>query len=160
MLGANDIEVSVEERCIRITREFDAPRALVFRAWTEREHVGRWFGPDGFSTTTQSMDVRVGGHWRYVMHGPDGVDYANLITYREIDPPARLAYSHGADENDPGQFEVTVDFKDVGGKTRLHMTMEFVSAEARHQVVEEYGAIDGARQTMARLEAYLETMVA
>lgn len=160
MLGANDIDVSVEERCIRITRDFDAPPALVFRAWTEREHIDRWFGPEDFTTTTTSMDVRVGGKWRYVMRGPDGTDYANLITYRKIDPPARLVYTHGATENDPGQFKVTLDFKELNGYTRLHMTMEFVSAQARRRVVDDYGAIDGARQTMARLDAYLDIMAA
>lgn len=160
MSDRHDIHVTSEGRTIHITREFDAPRALVFRAWTEPEHVGRWFGPDGFTTTTESMEVRAGGKWRYVMHGPDGTDYANLITYREIDPPARLAYDHGADENDPGQFGVTVDFEDLGGRTRLNMRMEFASAEARRQVVEEFGAIDGARQTMARLDTYLESLAA
>lgn len=153
-------EVRVDGRHLHITRDFNAPRSLVFQAWTSLEHVSRWFGPDGFSTTTESMDVRVGGAWRYVMHGPDGTDYNNHIAYREIDPPARLAYRHGAHENDPDGFDVTLDFEDLGGRTRLRMTMEFASAEARQHVVDRAGAIDGARQTMARLEAYLETMAA
>ena len=62
----------VGDREIVATRIFDAPRELVWKVWTEQEHIGQWWGPKGFTTTTYSMDVRPGGVWRFVMHGPDG----------------------------------------------------------------------------------------
>lgn len=69
------------DREIVITRVFDAPREQVFDAWTDSEHVSQWWGPNGFTTTTHEMDVRPGGVWRFIMHGPDGVDYKNRIVY-------------------------------------------------------------------------------
>ncbi len=82
-------------RSIVVTRVFDAPRNLVFDAWTDSRHVGNWYGPRGFTLTTYEMDVRPGGVWRFTMHGPDGVDYPNKITYIEIVKPERLVYDHG-----------------------------------------------------------------
>lgn len=68
-------------------RTIDAPRDLVFDAWTDPAHVGQWWGPDGFTTTTHEIDIRPGGVWRFTMHGPDGVDYPNEIAFEEIVPP-------------------------------------------------------------------------
>ncbi len=150
---------NTEEREIRISRLFNAPRELVFEAWTTPEHAGQWWGPNGFTTTTASMEVREGGQWRYVMHGPDGTDYQNLVTYREVVAPERLVYAHGANDEDPEQFLVTVLFEEEeAGKTRLTMRMQFKTREERDRVAEEFGAIEGANQTMARLEAYLDRL--
>ncbi len=76
------------EREIVATRVFDAPRALAFKAWTEPTHLARWWGPNGFTITTYEMDFRVGGAWRFVMHGPDGRDYQNENVYVEIVSPS------------------------------------------------------------------------
>jgi len=143
------------------TRVFDAPRELVFAAWTDPRHLVQWWGPDGFTTTTRSIDVRVGGVWRFVMHGPDGRDYENRITYHEIVPPRRLVYSHDGGEDadvEPVAFRTTVTFEDIGGKTRLMMQALFPTAAARDRVATEYGAIEGAQQHLARLAAHLVTM--
>jgi len=138
---------------------FNAPRELVFDAWTDQKHLAQWWGPDGFSTTTRSIDIRAGGVWRFVMHGPDGRDYENRITYVEVMKPKRLVYRHGGGEDvEPVQFEVEVTFEDLGGQTKLTMRMVFPSAEERARVIREYGADKGLAQTLARLAEYVKSM--
>jgi uncharacterized protein YndB with AHSA1/START domain len=158
MTAANRSTASIEatsDRELVGIRVFDAPPSLVFRAWTDPERVGRWWGPRGFTTTTYAMDVRPGGVWRFTMHGPDGVDYPNKITYVEVDEPRRIVYDHGGEEvGDPVHFRATVTFEDFGGKTRLTKRMVFPTAEARDHVVEKYGADEGLVQNLDRLGEY------
>ncbi|WAS93524.1 SRPBCC family protein [Nannocystis punicea] len=145
------------DRELVINRLFAAPRELVFKTWTEPHHVVRWWGPRGFTTTIREMDVRPGGVWRYVMHGPDGVDYANRIRYREVVAPERLVYDHDGDsDDDPRGFHVTVDFHARGEQTEVVMRMRFASAAARDQAVEHAGA--GATSTFDRLRELLDDM--
>ena len=144
-------------RSITVSRLFNAPRTLVFDAWTDSKHVGNWWGPRGFTITTQSMDVRPGGVWLFVMHGSNGMDFPNKITYLEIVKPERLVYDHG-DAGAPGYFRTTVDFAAEGGKTRLTMRMVFTSAAERETVVKTYNAIQGANQTLDRLGEQLQKM--
>ena len=148
---------STEDRELVITRIFKAPRELVFRVWTDMEHVGKWWGPTGFTNTILEMEVREGGMWRFIMHGPDGVDYPNLIEFQEVVKPERLVFAHGSDE-DPGQFQVTVIFEEENYSTKITMRMVFRSKEERDMVVEKYGAIEGNKQTMDRLEKHLLEM--
>ena len=117
------------DREIATTRVFDAPRDLVFDAWTDPEHVAQWWGPNGFTTTTHSMDVRPGGEWIFIMHGPDGTDYKNHIVYREVVRPERLVYDHVSGP----LFRATVIFEAEGDKTRIRMQMLFETAELRNQ---------------------------
>ncbi|HMN27838.1 MAG TPA: SRPBCC family protein [Caldilineaceae bacterium] len=146
------------DREIVIARLFDAPRELVFAAWTDPKQVVQWWGPHGFTTTISEMNVRPGGVWRFVMHGPDGVDYQNQIVFVEIVKPKRLLYTHGSGQpNDPDQFEVTVTFDEQEGKTALTMRMLFATAEAREKVA-AFGAIEGGKQTLDRLAEYLPTI--
>ena len=143
---------STADREIAATRLLDAPRDLVFQMWTDPAHIGRWWGPNGFTTTTQEMDVRPGGVWRFVMHGPDGTDYKNKIVYLEIVKPERLVYRHaGDDDTEPVKFHVTVNFAEQGNKTLLSMRMLFDSAEERDTVEKKYGAVEGLQQTLGRL---------
>ncbi|MBZ5674165.1 MAG: SRPBCC family protein [Acidobacteriia bacterium] len=141
------------DREIVISRVFDAPRDLVFQAWTDPKHVGSWWGPTGFTTTTHEIDVRPGGVWRFIMHGPDGTDYPNKIVYLEIAKPALLVYDHG----DEGQrsFRVTVTFAEESGKTRLTMRSLFATAAEREMVVTKYHAIEGGNQTLDRFGEHL-----
>ena len=140
---------------IAAVRIFDARRDLVWKVWTEPEHIAKWWGPEGFTTTTYSMDVRPGGVWRFVMHGPDR-DYQNKVTYLEVVKPERLVYKHGGEkEVEPVNFQVTVTFAGQGGKTRVDMRMVFPSANARDYVIKTYGAMEGLNETLARLEEYL-----
>jgi len=138
------------------TRILDAPRALVFQMWTDPKHLSQWWGPNGFTTTTSAFDMRPGGVWRFVMHGPDGRDYENRITFEEVVPPERIVYRHGGGGDvEPVQFRTTVTFEDLGGKTRLTMRGQFPSAAERERVIREYGADKGLVQTLARLADYL-----
>jgi len=146
--------VHVEGRELMITRRFQAPRELVFKAWTDPKHLPNWWGPQGFTVTTQDMDVRPGGVWRYVMHGPDGTDYDNKITFLEIEHPVRLAYLHGDGDADE-RFRVSVTFEQEGQGTLLTMRMVFQTAEELEMTVKQYGAIEGAQQTMERLDHQL-----
>src|SRR6202050_3826932 len=83
------------DREIVISRVIIAPRELVFEAFTEVRHLSRWWGPEGFSTTTRAFEFRVGGEWDFVMRGPDGTDYQEWISWTEIAPPERRALLHG-----------------------------------------------------------------
>lgn len=136
---------------IAMTRTFDAPRELVFAMWTDPDHVAWWFGPHGFSMTIESMDVRPGGAWKFVMHGPDGRNYDNHIVYSIVDRPSRLCYAHMAPK-----FDVELTFEDVAGKTRLTSRMIFDTAETRNRIAEEYGAVQGLQQTFSRLAEIAE----
>ena len=159
MAAKNSIDLQQDPRSIIAVREFDAPRELVFAVWTDPKHLAQWWGPNGFTTTTSAFDTRPGGVWRFVMHGPDGRDYQNRITYDEIVKPERLAYHHGGGEDvEPVQFKVTVTFEDLGGTTRLTMRMLFPSAAERDRVIKEYGADKGLVQTLARLAEHLAAL--
>ncbi len=144
------------EREILATRLLEAPRELVFKAWTDTEHLEQWWGPTGFTNTTRRADIRPGGEWRFVMHGPDGTDYENLVTFLEVDAPRRLVYRHGADEGvEPVDFHVEVDFAEQGAKSRLTMRMVFASPEARDRMIAKYGAFEGLKETLERLRDHV-----
>ncbi|HKR19123.1 MAG TPA: SRPBCC family protein, partial [Stellaceae bacterium] len=148
MAAKSDSKNDIDARSIVFTRVFDAPRALVFSAFSSPVHLGQWWGPNGFTTTTHAFEFRPGGVWRFVMHGPDGRDYQNRITFDEIVPPERLVFRHGGgDDVDPVQFNVTVTFADEGGKTRLVWRNIFPSVAERDRIVREYGAEEGLKQT-------------
>jgi len=144
------------DREIVISRLIDAPRELVFDAWTDPEQVVQWWGPRGFTTTTHKMEVKPGGVWRFVMHGPDGRDYQSKITYLEIVPPERLVYTHGGEAGlEPVQFHHTVTFTPRGNKTEVTMRAVFPTREERDRVVKEFGAIEGGEQHLERLDEHL-----
>jgi uncharacterized protein YndB with AHSA1/START domain len=150
----NSIEVS--GRAIIATRIINAPRALVFKVWTEPDHLAKWWGPTGFTNTITEMNVQSGGRTRLMMHGPDGTDYPNRMIFTEVVAPERLVYEHDSDvDDDPRKFHVTVTFDEYEGKTRLTMTAVLPSAEELERVAREYGAIEGNKQTMDKLEAYV-----
>jgi uncharacterized protein YndB with AHSA1/START domain len=161
MAARNSLDLRQDPRAIIGTRVFDAPRDLVFEMWTDPEHLAQWWGPNGFTATTSAFDMRPGGVWRFVMHGPDGRDYQNRITFDEIVRPERLVYHHGGgDDVEPVQFKTTITFEDLGGKTRLTMRGEFPSAAERDRVIKEYGADKGLVQTLSRLGDHLAKLTA
>ncbi|MDR3532189.1 MAG: SRPBCC domain-containing protein, partial [Rhodopila sp.] len=148
------------DREIVITRVLDAPRELVWQAMTNPRHVVQWWGPRGFTTTIQEMDVRPGGVWIHVMHGPDGTDYPNHSVFKEVVFPARIVFAHGGSK--PGgpeaDFVATWTFEAIGSQTRVTIRMVFPTAAARDAVVREYGAIEGGKQTLERLAEHLPKM--
>jgi uncharacterized protein YndB with AHSA1/START domain len=131
---------------------------VVWEAFTDPEQVVLWWGPRGFTTTIHEMDVRRGGKWSHTMHGPDGTDYPNKSVFTEVVKPERIVYGHGGGKKDgPGaSFEATWIFEAKGNKTLLTGRMVFPTAAARDLVVKEYGAIEGAVQTLDRLEEQLD----
>jgi uncharacterized protein YndB with AHSA1/START domain len=159
MTVKSSLDLQTDPRSIIGIREFDAPRELVFAAWTDPKHLSQWWGPNGFSTTTSSFDFRPGGVWRFVMHGPDGRDYQNRITFDEIVTPERIVYSHGGGGEgiEPVHFQQTVIFEDIGGRTRLTWRGVFPSAAERDRLIGDYHADTGLAQTMARLGEFVTT---
>src|SRR3954468_17573679 len=147
------------DREIVISRVIDAPREVVFEAFTEVRHLSRWWGPEGFTTTTRAFEFRVGGEWDFLMHGPDGTDYSEWITWTEIIPPERIALLHGEYRDDPHAFESLVTFRPDGGGTRIVMRTLFRTKELRDDAVEKYHAIEGGRQTLSNLAAYVSEIV-
>jgi uncharacterized protein YndB with AHSA1/START domain len=143
------------DREITISRVIDAPRELVFEAFTRVRHLSRWWGPEGFTTTTRSFAFRVGGEWNFVMHGPDGTDYQEWILWREIVPPERIALRHGESRDDPNAFESVLTFEPAGEQTRIVMRTVFPTKELRDKAVETYHAIEGGEQTLRNLATYV-----
>ena len=115
---------------IRVIRLYDAPVKSVWDAWTDSKQLAKWWGPRGFTITTHSKDFRTGGHWKFTMHGPDGVDYPNKTQYLEVEKYSRLVYDHGANDDQPPMFRVTVHFSEHNGKTKMEMSMTLPTPEA------------------------------
>ncbi|MFB4309549.1 SRPBCC family protein [Actinomadura sp. GTD37] len=147
------------DREIVISRVIDAPRELVFEAFTEVRHLSQWWGPEGFSTTTQAFEFRVGGEWDFVMHGPDGTDYSEWISWTEIAPSERIALLHGESRDDPNAFESVLTFEPDGAATRIEMRTVFPTRELRDEAVEKYHAVEAGRQTLGNLAAYVTEIV-
>lgn len=143
------------DREIVISRIIDAPRELVFEAFTEVRHLSRWWGPEGFTTTTRSFEFRPGGVWDFVMHGPDGTDYAEWITWAEIVPPERISLLHGESAGDPNAFQSVLTFEAAAAATRIQMRTVFPTKALRDEAVEKYHAVEGGQQTLAGLAAYV-----
>lgn len=140
---------------IKITRIYDAPVKAVWEAWTDPKQVAQWWGPRGFTLTTHSKDLRPGGTWVYTMHGPDGTDYPNRTLYHEVEKHARLVYDHGANDDHPALFKVTVLFSETKGKTKMEMTMACASPEAAEETKKFIKKASGD-STWDRLGEYLE----
>ena len=145
---------SNESNEIRITRVYDAPVSAVWDAWTVPEQVAAWWGPRGFTLTSHSRDVRTGGSWHFTMHGPDGVDYPNVIQYLVVEPRQKLVYDHGSADGAPPLFRVTVTFREVQGWTTLEITSTWPSAEAAREAV-KFIKYAGGNTTWDRLAEHL-----
>ncbi len=143
------------DREIVVSRVVGAPPERVFEAFTEVRHLSRWWGPDGFSTTTRSFDFHVGGEWDFVMHGPDGTDYPEWISWTAIDPPERIALLHGESKGDPRAFESVLTFTPEEAGTRVELRTVFATRAQRDEAVERYSAVEGGRQTLGNLAAYV-----
>ncbi len=147
---------AASDREIVIVRVIDAPRERVWRAFADADEIAKWWGPYGFSDRTQEREFRPGGTWRHVMIGPDGAEYLNLARFEEIVEPERIVYTNGGGKKDgPGtHFRQTWEFKDLGEKTELTLRLVFDTRAERDFVVKEFGAIEGGRQTLTRLNAH------
>jgi len=144
-----------DHRELSISRLINAPIEQVWNAWTDPEHIKHWWGPEGFTNTISHMDVRPGGSWEFIMHGPDGTDYKNRHVYLEVEKPVRLVMKH---ETFP-PFIMTATFTAQGGKTLVQLHSLFESAEQLLQVIEVFKADVGMQQNMDRMQNYLEMVL-
>jgi len=136
---------------LTITRVLNAPIELVWKVWTEPDHIKNWWGPNGFTNTIFEMDVNTGGNWDFIMHGPDGKDYKNKSIFREIVKHKRIVYEHIT----VPKFIATVNFTPQGKKTLLEWSMLFDTVEERDKTVKTFKADMGLKQNIFKLEGYL-----
>ena len=156
-MAARSNAVESAERVLVLTRLFDAPRSLVFKAWTEPEHLARWWGPRGFTSTIIANDVRPGGAYRFHMRGPEGDDHWLQGVYREVVAPEQLVMAGAWTDADgkPVSPEtlLTVTFEEHQGKTKLTLhqaVFESVTARDEHR--------GGWTSSLERLAEYLATV--
>ena len=145
----------LEGSAFRTRRVLPFPPQQVFEAFANPDLLARWWGPDGFTTTTRAFEFRAGGVWDFVMHGPDGTDYQEWIFWTNIAPPERIALLHGESRGDPNAFESVLTFEPDGAATRIEMRTVFPTRELRDEAVEKYHAIEGGQQTLSNLAAYV-----
>ena len=150
---ANKAATQVGDREIVITRVFDAPRDLVFDAWTKEEHLSKWWGPQGLTTTFQKFEMKPGGTWQFIMHGPDGVDFPNTNVFVEVVKPERIVFKHDVFPH----FLATAIFEDLDGQTKLTYRTVFEENAAVFDKVKTY-AVPGAEQNMDRLAEHLASI--
>jgi uncharacterized protein YndB with AHSA1/START domain len=142
------------DRELAVTRVFDAPRALVFDAWTRPEHIASWMlGPDGWSMPVCEVDLRSGGAWRFVWRSADGRELRMDGVYREVSPPERMVFTEAWGGDWPLTLN-TVVLAEEDGRTRLTYTVQYVSTGARAAAFST-GMSEGMSQSLDRLAAYL-----
>jgi uncharacterized protein YndB with AHSA1/START domain len=144
---------SATDREVVKTRVINAARELVFRAFSEPEHLAQWWGPKDFRNTIHEFDLRPGGHWRLTMHGADGIDYKNEYVLLEVAEPERIVISHPDPEHN---FQLIIALAEEGGKTRLTWCQRFASREQFDQV--KAPVTEATEQNLDRLEAELVKM--
>jgi len=158
MKNTGSLQVTTpSEREIVLTRVFDAPRRLVFEAFTKPELLKRWFGPRGWSLAVCEVDLRVGGGFRFVLRGPDGKEMGMRGVYREIAAPERSVHMESFDDF-PGESQVTAVFVEQGGRTTLTATVIYPSQEIRDAVIQS-GMEHGAAETYDKLAELLTVPV-
>lgn len=154
MRNTGTLEVTTpSDREIRMTRVFDAPRQLVFDAFSKPELLKRWFGPRGYSLVTCEVDHRVGGEFRFVLRGPDGTDMGMRGVYSEIVPPERSVHMESFDDY-PGESQVTMTLVESGGKTTMTATVLYPTREVR-DIVKNMGMEHGAAESYDKLAELL-----
>lgn len=141
---------TTENKQLRIVRTFKAPIALLWEVWTTPEHIVNWWGPNGFTNTIHTMDLKEGGEWLLTMHAPDGTNYPNRSTFKEIVPLKKIVFEHFNPH-----FTTTVIFEAKGNETEIVWTMEFDTSEMRDIVVKAHKADEGLKENMERLKEYL-----
>ena len=150
-------ELQEDERTVEISRVFQAPRKLVYEAFADPKQVVEWWGPDGFTTTVLEMDLRPGGKWRLVMHGPDGTNYPNEMTFTDVVPMERIELDlvGGKQGEALVRLHKTITWTDEDGGTRLTLKNVFESHELRDENVRTYKSVEGGRQLLVRLAKHL-----
>ena len=152
------LETWALDREIVLSRVVAAPRELVFKAWTDPQHLPLWFGPAGFKVETQEIDIRVGGRWRFVFTGPDGTRWDNRMVFLKIESPRLLEIDHGSDrDDDPNRFRTIVTFdKQTNGKTVVTLRQLHPTKAQRDGGI-AFGAVEYGYQTLEKLALHVET---
>lgn len=157
-MDASSTEWSLDREIV-LCRVFDAPRELVWQAWTDKAHVGQWFGPKGFTITTHEIDIRVGGRWRFDMIAPDGTVYDNRMVFLELRQPELLVMDHGHDvDNDPTRFRVTLTFDEQADKKTVVTLRQLHPTREQRQAGIGFGAVEFGYQTLQKLADHLARM--
>jgi len=144
------MENNTKDRELLITRILNAPIELVWEVWTKPDHIVNWWGPNGFTNTITTMDMVPGGQWNLTMHGPDGTDYANKSTFKEVIPLKKISYEHFNPH-----FIATINFEAQGDKTLLTWQMLFDTEEILKTVIKAHNAAEGLKQNVEKLSMYL-----
>lgn len=159
-MDATHANPAAEDRVLVITRTFDAPRALVWRAFSDPFHLAQWWGPRGYTNPVCELDLRPGGHWHNVMRAPDGTEYAVDSVFIEVVPPERIVYRNAAPRGEvwgdspPPSFVRTITFTEENGRTTLVLRAEFDTAAEKHAAVRR-GFVDGTNESYDRLALLL-----
>lgn len=146
----------IASRQLCITRLIKAPRELVWEMWTNPEHIKHWWGPNGFTNTIFKMDVKPGGEWDFIMHGPDGTNYRNTHVFQELVKNERLVLTHVS----APKFRMEVWFIQHEENTMLTIRSVFQSAEQLKEVIRVFKADVGLKQNVDKLEQYVTTVPA
>lgn len=142
------------DRTMVLERVIDAPPAVIWAAWSDPEALPLWWGPDGFSCRTRRIDLRAGGEWVFDMIGPDGTVWPNHHRYTRFDPEGGIDYTLHWGEDGPKHADATARFADLGGRTRVTLSMTFVTAE-EFQAARGFGAVELGLQTLGKLAAHI-----
>ena len=124
----------------------------IWAAWTYPEKVAKWWGPKGFTSTVEELDVRAGGKFRVIMHGPDGVDYPNIYVFDKVTPPSQLIYTNqGSEQFGLSPFQSVFELARLVYKTKLTLKMRFASEVEKEKHIKQFNAIEGSKELLARL---------
>jgi uncharacterized protein YndB with AHSA1/START domain len=144
------------DREIVLSRVLAAPRELVWKAWTDKEHIGKWFGPKGFTIVTHEIDIVVGGRWRFDMIAPDGTRYDNRMVFLQLDRPELMVMDHGPDkDDDPTRFRVTLTFDEQADKKTVITLRQLHPTKEQRRAGIGFGAVEYGYQTLDKLGEYL-----
>jgi len=146
------VKNSTKDRELLLTRVLNAPIELVWEVWTKPEHISKWWGPNGFTNTISKMDMKPGGEWNLVMHGPDGTDYKNKSVFKEIIKHKKIVYEHVTGP----KFLATIQFEAQDDKTFIKWHMLFETREEFIQTVKTFKADEGLKQNIDKLNNYVK----
>jgi uncharacterized protein YndB with AHSA1/START domain len=154
--NSNALDCWALDREIVLSRVVAAPRELVFKVWTDPEHVPKWFGPEGFTVETKEIDIRPGGQWRFVMVGPDGTRYDSRMVFLKIEAPCLLEMDHGSDkDDDPHRFRVIVTFDEQSNGKTVVTLRQLHPTKAQRDAGIGFGAVEFGYQTLEKLARHV-----
>jgi uncharacterized protein YndB with AHSA1/START domain len=156
MTPRNNAATALAPRVLILERDYNAPRSLVFKVWTDAAHLARWWGPQGFTVLSWKADVRPGGSYRFGIRSPAGEEHWAHGIYREVVAPERLVFTtvwENPDSSPKHETVVTIRLSEAGGKTKLHLHQAIFDSETARDLHRQ-----GWSSTLDGLAAYLSTL--